>query len=103
MEKKWYRLDNAAKIFPVTKNSMWSNNFRVSITLNEEIDPDRLKSSEMTLPRFNFSLAMKRDFSGTTRSTGRLPQVSEDSANPLRRFRTNKTAFCSGSDIMKDE
>lgn len=96
MEKKWYRLDNAAKIFPVTKKSMWTNNFRVSVTLNEKIEPERLqKALEMTLPRFpNFSLTMKKGlFWYYLEHREGCPQVSEDAANPLRRFKTNKNRF----------
>ncbi len=36
---KWYRLDNAAKIFPEVYNKIESHTFRVQISLKEEIDP----------------------------------------------------------------
>ena len=38
--KGWIRLDTAALIFPATMNSKWSNVFRLSATLKEDIDPD---------------------------------------------------------------
>jgi len=38
MAKKWYRLDTAALIFPVVARHNWSNVFRVSAVLTEEID-----------------------------------------------------------------
>ena len=39
MQKNWYRLDTAALIFPAISRRDWCNAFRVSATLNEEIDP----------------------------------------------------------------
>ena len=60
MEKKtdlWYTLDNAGRIFPGQNTSTWSNTFRVSIELKEEIDPVALKkaldSTLKRLPGFN--------------------------------------------------
>ena len=38
MQKNWYRLDTAALIFPAIARRDWSNGFRVSATLSEEID-----------------------------------------------------------------
>ena len=38
-------LDNAAKIFPVARRRNWSNVFRVSATLDEEMDVDCLKAA----------------------------------------------------------
>ena len=44
-EKKlrWFRLDNAAKIYPAARNEKWSNVFRVSATLKEEVNVDILR------------------------------------------------------------
>lgn len=38
----WFRLDNAGILFPGQNTNKWSNIFRVSIELKEEIDPDIL-------------------------------------------------------------
>ena len=43
--KGWIRLDTAALIFPATMNSKWSNVFRLSATLKEDIDPDILQKA----------------------------------------------------------
>ena len=45
MQKKWYRLDTAALIFPAIARRDWSNAFRVSATLTEEIDPKLLQQA----------------------------------------------------------
>lgn len=40
---RWMALDNAAKIFPAAMRRNWSNVFRVSATLTEEVDTDCLQ------------------------------------------------------------
>lgn len=42
---KWYRLDNAAKIFPPSKNKYDAKIFRFSVSLKDEIEPDILKKA----------------------------------------------------------
>ena len=39
MKKQWYRLDNAALIFPAIIRRNWNNVFRVSVTLAEPANP----------------------------------------------------------------
>ncbi len=96
---KWYRLDNAAKIFPVTRNSRWTNNFRVSVTLRENVDPVLLQEAlHRTMPRFpNFSMTMKRGvFWYYLEPREGAPRVIPDVANPMKRFRkrnSNKFLF----------
>ena len=55
IEKKplrWVRLDNAAKIYPAARRKNWSNIYRESVTLLEEVDCDVLKSAlEVTIKR----------------------------------------------------
>ncbi len=49
----WMSLDNAAKIFPAARRRTWSNMFRVSSTLIEDIDREALKVAlDVTLRRF---------------------------------------------------
>ncbi len=50
---RWLRLDNAAKIYPAARSKNWSNVFRVSVTLKEEINPEIMKSAlDVTIRRF---------------------------------------------------
>ncbi len=50
---RWLKLDNAAKIYPAARSKNWSNVFRVSVTLKENIDPVIMKSAlDVTIRRF---------------------------------------------------
>lgn len=49
----WFKLDNAALIFPAVRRRDWTNAFRVSATLEEPVQPDILqKAVDMLMPRF---------------------------------------------------
>ncbi len=49
----WFKLDNAAKIYPASHNRYWSNLFRMSATLYEDVDIRILEQAiENTIPRF---------------------------------------------------
>ena len=41
----WFKLDNAAKIYPPTRNAKWNAMFRVSMVLDHEIDPALLQQA----------------------------------------------------------
>ena len=50
---RWMRLDNAAKIYPAARRRSWSNLFRVSATLKEDIDASVMqKALDLTVKRF---------------------------------------------------
>lgn len=59
---KWRKLDNTAKIFPITANEKMTNVFRISVVLKEEINPEFLqKALEETLPSFEtFGVKLRR-------------------------------------------
>lgn len=49
----WFKLDNAAKIYPASHNRYWSNLYRLSVTLKEEVDLKTLEQAlKNTIPRF---------------------------------------------------
>jgi len=51
--KRWFKLDNAAKLYPAVSTARWSSTFRISAELYENVDPARLQRAvNMTLPRF---------------------------------------------------
>ncbi len=89
--RTWYKLDNAAKVFPGQDSSSWSNVFRLSATMTETIDPDLLeKALEITLRRFpTFDVRMRNGFFWhyLEKNPYGVPPVMEDVANPCTRFR----------------
>ena len=50
---KWFKLDNAAKIYPASHSRYWSNLYRMSATLYEDVDIKILEQAiKNTIPRF---------------------------------------------------
>lgn len=45
MSDSWYKVDNVAKVFLATASQRDPRVFRISCTLNEEIDPDTLNEA----------------------------------------------------------
>ena len=60
----WRRLDNSAKIFPMSTGKKYSTVFRLSVVLNEEIKSEILqKAVEQTLEKYQlFKVRMKAGF-----------------------------------------
>lgn len=62
MQKKWYRLDTAALIFPAIRRRDWCNVFRLSATLADPVDPEILRQAaedvHARFPSFFVSLRM---------------------------------------------
>lgn len=89
--RTWYKLDNAAKVFPGQDSSSWSNVFRLSATLTEPIDPELLeKALETTLKRFpTFDVRMRNGFFWhyLEKNPYGVPPIMEDVANPCTRFK----------------
>ena len=53
INRRWFRLDNAALIFPAIMRRHWNNCFRLSVTLREDVDPVILtRALEQIAPRF---------------------------------------------------
>ena len=81
----WMRLDNAGKIYPAAKRRNWINIFRLSVTLDQPIDPEILqKALEVTIKRFP-SIAVKLKhglFWYYLEAIDSPPQVVPDAACP---------------------
>ena len=62
--KSWYKLDNAAKIFPPTTDKYDTKTFRFAVSLKEKIDSKILKEAlNVTLKDFSiFSSVLKKGF-----------------------------------------
>lgn len=51
--KGWFRLDNAAKLYPAIRTGRWQSMFRLSFDMTEDVDPQTLeKAVHQTLRRF---------------------------------------------------
>ena len=86
MQKKWYRLDTAALIFPAITRRDWSNAFRVSATLSEPVDPELLQRATDDLRRrfpSYFVTLRKGVFWYYLEESDRPVQVQRDYAYPL--------------------
>lgn len=90
-QREWYKLDNAAKVFPGQDTSFRSNVFRFSATLTEKVDKELLeKALEMIMVRFpGFDVRMRAGFFWhyLEKNPYGAPPVMEDIANPCQRFR----------------
>lgn len=85
--KRWRRLDNTGKIFPLIANENLSNVFRISVTLRDEVEPELLQQAlEEVLPRFeNFQVKMKRGFFWYYfESNKRTPLIEKESTYPCQ-------------------
>ena len=92
-KKKWYRLDNAAKIYPAIQNARWNSIFRVALTMKQPVDPDLLqKALERVVPRFeNMRFRLHRGlFWYYFEINQKTPLVEKDVQNPCRRLNFKK-------------
>ena len=94
--KRWYTLDNAAKIYPAVQNAKWSSVFRISATLKAEIDPALLQEAlETTIVRFpNFGLRLRAGlFWYYLEENDKRPLVQPDVANPCVRMSNTENGY----------
>ncbi len=63
-KQKWRRLDNSAKLFPIIANRKFSNVFRLSCVLKEEVEENILQEAvEKTVTIYNsFKVRMRKGF-----------------------------------------
>ena len=97
MKKQWYRLDNAALIFPAVMRKNWNNVFRVSVTLKDKVDPETLeKAAADLLPRFPTMYVRLRTgfFWYYLETVAEAPKAEEDYAWPLTPMTRRKLKKC---------
>ena len=98
-EKKlrWMRLDNAAKIYPASRSNTWSNMFRLSATLTEDVDTDALASAlDITLRRFPSIAARLRKgtFWYYLQQLPNTPDIQQEGSYPLMPMSRKQTRQC---------
>jgi NRPS condensation-like uncharacterized protein len=90
---KWYRLDNAANVYPAIKNKKRPNLFRVSATLKEPVEPERLQEAlNRTLTRIpSFSVKMRSGlFWHYFIHSDEQVRIHEDVVNPCMNLSSGK-------------
>lgn len=96
---RWVRLDNAAKIYPAARRRNWSNLFRQSVTLSEDVDKAVLQSAlDVTVERFpSIAARLRRGvFWYYLQQVAQAPPISEEYSSPLvfmNRGEMRKCAF----------
>ena len=97
MKKQWYRLDNAALIFPAIIRKNWNNVFRVSATLKEHVDPEVLdRAIEELKPRFPTCFVRLRTgfFWYYLETIAKAPKAQQDFAYPLTHMTRRELKTC---------
>lgn len=96
---RWLRLDNAAKIYPAARRKNWSNLFRQSVTLREDVDiPVLRRALEITVKRFPSIAARLRKgvFWYYLQQVAEAPEIRPEYSYPLvfmNRKEIRKCAF----------
>lgn len=90
MKNRWFRLDNAGKLYPAIATSRWSSVFRASALLKEPVDAALLQTAvDRVLPRFpTMAVRLRRGFFWYYLETN--PQrllARADVGHPCMRFR----------------
>lgn len=83
-EYTWYKLDNAARLYPAIRDTR-NSTFRISFDLTEDIEKDTLiKALEITMPRFpTFCVKLKKGyFWYYLEPNDKLPPVEEENDFP---------------------
>ncbi len=94
---RWMPLDNAAKIYPAARNQNWSNVFRLSATLKEEIDPQVMQTAlDVTVRRFpSMATRLRRGvFWYYLQQLDHAPSIREEHSYPLTRMSRDEIRQC---------
>lgn len=89
---RWLRLDNAAKIYPAARRRNWSNVYRQSVTLSENVDKTVLQSAlDVTARRFpSIAARLRRGlFWFYLQQVEEAPKIRHEQSYPLV-FMSNK-------------
>ena len=94
---RWLRLDNAAKIYPAARSQNWSNVFRLSVTLKEEVDVAVLQSAlDVTVRRFpSIAARLRRGvFWYYIQQISQVPEIRQEHSYPLTRMSRDEIRQC---------
>ena len=94
---RWMRLDNAAKIYPAARRRRWTNLFRVSATLFEDVDKIVLQSAlDVTVRRFpSIAVRLRRGvFWYYLEELPMAPQIQPEYSYPMVRMTNAELRRC---------
>lgn len=94
---RWMPLDNAAKIYPAARSQRWSNVFRLSATLREDVDVQVLRSAlDVTARRFpSMAVKLKKGFFWYyLEQLADAPEIMEEQSYPLTKMSKKETRRC---------
>ncbi|MBE6624929.1 MAG: steryl acetyl hydrolase [Ruminococcaceae bacterium] len=86
---RWMALDNSAKIYPAARRRNWTNVFRLSATLDEDVDKEALSSAlDITVRRFpSIAVRVKTGvFWYYLEEVPKAPDIMEEQPYPLSRM-----------------
>ncbi len=89
MDTHWYKLDNAAKIYPAAQTSRWAPIFRLSATLNEEVDVAVMQEALGHVLKRMPTMACRLEaglFWYRLESLDGVPAIESDVRNPMLRI-----------------
>jgi len=94
---KWMHLDNAAKIYPAAATSRWTNIYRLSATLTEDVDRSVLQSALDVVVRRFPSIAVKVKpgvFWYYLEEIEHAPKIIDEKSYPLVRMPFDDIRHC---------
>ena len=94
---RWLKLDNAAKIYPAARSQRWSNVFRLSVTLKEEVDVAVLQSAlDVTVRRFpSIAGRLRRGvFWYYIQQLSQVPDLTPEHSYPLVKMSRDEVRKC---------
>lgn len=94
---RWMPLDNAAKIYPAARSRTWTNSFRLSATLTEQVDVQVLQSAlDVTIRRFpSLGTRLRRGlFWYYLQQVSHAPAIQQEMSYPLARMTYKELREC---------
>ena len=103
---RWMPLDNAAKIYPAARRKKWSNVFRLSATLEKQIDKQVMQSAlDVTVRRFPLICARLRRgvFWYYLQQLEKAPEIRDENSYPLTMMSKDEMRKCAFRVIVYDK
>ena len=93
----WFRLDNAALIFPASRRKGWANAFRISFTFKDPVDPaiatEALRHLKPRFPSVFVHLGASLFWHYLEETEG-VPQIQQDQSQPLVHMQKEEIKKC---------